>query len=248
MTRIKHAAPDRYFLPEDYQHASEAVTYFDGSGGYRYWHPKRLKAASTYLFQFPVYHYALEQILKHGCRSLVDIGCGSAAKLTYISQNHPDLKIMGIDQKDAIDFCKVHHSFGTWITDNFDAPTEIDIPRSDIAICADVIEHVANPDRLLDYISMRVKPGGYIVLSTPDRVARYGRDLKKPGHPAHVREWSYGELAQYLHYHGFEILAHFNQWPVRVSPSKVFAREILKQVRSRNKIRYNQVCLLRNPA
>lgn len=248
MTRIRNAAPDRYFLPEDYQHAREAVTYSDGSSPYRYWRPKRLKSTSTYHFQFPVYQYALKKILQHDCRSLVDIGCGSAAKLTYLYQKHPKLKIMGIDQKDAVDFCKAHHSFGIWITDNFDAPMVPDIPRSDIAICADVIEHVSNPDQLLSYISARVKPGGFIVLSTPDRVARYGRALKKPGHPNHVREWSYGELAQYLHYHGFEILAHFNQWPVRIAPSKVFAREILKQVRSRNKVRYNQICFLRNPA
>lgn len=248
MTRNHARAAERYFLPEDYQSAPEIVTFNDGSGRELYWHPKRLKAASTYLFQFPVYQYALEQIRKYGCASLVDVGCGPGAKLSYIHRYAPHLAITGIDQKDAIDFCKSRHGFGNWVVDNFDAPGDLDIPRADIGICSDVIEHVGDPDKLLSYLKQRVKPGGLIVLSTPDRVARYGTKLMVPGHPAHVREWSYEELADYLNASGFVIIDHFNQWPVRVSASKVFVREIIKQMRSGNKVRYNQVCLLRNPA
>ncbi len=37
----------------------------------------------------------------------------------------------------------------------------------DVILAAEIIEHVAHPDEFLEFLSTLVKPGGYIVLSTP---------------------------------------------------------------------------------
>lgn len=239
----------RYFLPQDYIHADQALTLNSNSKNelhLPYWEEKRLMSLGTTVYQFPVYQYAVEKIKELKCKSLIDVGCGAGAKLKYIHQSLPDLNIIGIDQNAAISFCKKKYEFGQWIHENFDEPSnQNDSIHADIVLCCDVIEHVMKPDILLSYIRKKVSPDGYVIVSTPDREAKYGMDIRTPGHIYHVREWSYHEFSQFITDQGFKIIEHFHQWPVKVSFNKIFIREIYNQLRSRHKLRYNQVCLLK---
>ena len=95
----------------------------------------------------------------------------------------------------------------TWVTSNFES-----IPfKTDLLICADVIEHVMNPDELMSYI-MKMNPE-HLVISTPDRdllVQLIQRDNNgPPKNPYHVREWSFGEFAEYISQF-FDIIEHIN--------------------------------------
>jgi len=234
----------RYFLPDGYGCNLENITFNDGSGNV-YWDEKRCNSPATRIFQFPVYQYLTRLIAERGAKTLVDVGCGVGAKLKHVHAAHPSLEITGIDQDDAISFCKRSHDFGAWVVDNFDDPDDaLKDVRADIVVCSDVIEHVQNPNILLDYLRARVKVGGIIVLSTPDRVCKYGAALNRSGHHSHVREWSKDELGAYLEDRGFKVLDHFHQYPVRVGFSKIFLRETYNQIRSGNRLKYNQVCVI----
>ncbi len=66
-----------------------------------------------------------------------------------------------------------------------------------MVVCADVIEHLPNPDDLLDFISdINFK---ILVISTPERDAVAGRnDFGPPENTAHYREWNAVEFKNYL--------------------------------------------------
>ena len=71
---------------------------------------------------------------------------------------------------------------------------------------SDVIEHVLDPDSLLDFIES-CKPK-FIVFSTPDRDLICGHDhFGPPSNACHVREWNFLEFKQYIS-NRFEIIEH----------------------------------------
>lgn len=234
----------RYFLPPDYEAGGENITLNTGADT-AYWDQKRIQARKSYLFQLPVYDYASEVVSENSIPSLIDVGCGAGYKLADLHSRHPELAITGIDQPDAIQFCQNYYNFGQWLSDNFDEPQLSTDIRTELVLCCDVIEHVLYPDTLLAYLKARMMPGGWLIISTPDRVARYGTGMRQSGHPAHVREWAFNEFAEFLADQDFEALEHFHQWPVKPGLSKVFAREFLNQLRNGTKLRYNQIALLK---
>lgn len=71
-------------------------------------------------------------------------------------------------REDLIDYVKlkweygtIHYAPGNILSLGFDS-------EFDVILIAEVIEHVAHPDEFLKKISHMVKPGGYIIMSTPN--------------------------------------------------------------------------------
>lgn len=108
---------------------------------------------------------------------ILDVGCGSSRilqdlpgavgvdlllrKLRYLRPAHPELVQASVD---ALPFPGA---------------------TFDTVICSEVIEHVPDDPKVLGELTRVLKPGGTLVLGTPD----YGRGLW------HVVEWIYGRLA-----------------------------------------------------
>lgn len=159
-------------------------------------------------FQVDVYRFAKVLIVEKNIRSVLDIGCGFGNKLQkFIMPVCKD--ITGIDSQYCIDHCKRTHQFGTWIVDDIEN-SHVHLPRVfDLILCADVIEHLLEPNNLLDYIRRCSDSRTLIVLSTPerDKVAG-GRTMGPPVNPAHVREWNASEFHNYVEWAGFEIIDH----------------------------------------
>lgn len=234
---------DPFFLPTDYKPNTHSIT-LDSVSGQTYWTPARLKSAQ--LYQYPVYKFALQVMRDENFKSLVDVGCGPGVKLRMIHDALPGISITGVDQADPIRFCQDHHHFGTWITDNIEAPVHA-VPPADMVICADVIEHVMNPDAVLNYLASLVSKNGLIVLSTPDRDRILNARALTPSNPNHIREWTMNELRDYLVSRGFEILQHFHQLPWKLSWARPVlagvARHIFFNMPSR--LQYNQIVVMR---
>src|SRR5205823_3527718 len=85
----------------------------------------------------------------------------------------------------------------TWVEASFD---EVNVPPADLVICADVIEHVADPEALMRFLVSATTD--WIVISTPDRDLVYsGRSKYRfgpPSNPAHVREWTMSEFRAFV--------------------------------------------------
>ena len=234
----------KYCLPENYQ-GHELRTTMATVSGKDYWTRKRIRYSRIY--QYHVYRYAAKIIQEKKLKSLIDVGCGPASKLVRINSEIPDLSITGIDQHDAINYCKKAHSFGEWYIDDFENPdAKLPERKGDLVICADVIEHVLDPDKVLEYCKYRLNDGGYILLSTPDRVRIHGENNTKPKNIDHVREWSADEFSQYLKSRGFKVVEHLHQKGVRPGLNKLYARVLFNHFVRKNPVHllYNQVTLI----
>lgn len=178
-----------YYIKPEYQSTTEYVHYDD-------------KACEDE-WQLEVYLHALGLMKKYDLHSVVDVGCGSAYKLMHYLSEY---ETTGLELEVNLEFLKNKYPDRVWLKSNFDINHRID---TDVVICSDVIEHIVNPDQLIQYIqTMRFK---YLVLSTPDRDLVYEDGSKfrdgPPRNPAHVREWNFLEFNDYISQY-FEIIDH----------------------------------------
>lgn len=140
-------------------------------------------------------------------RRIVDVGCGRGGKLKAFADA---FEVTGIDFGPNIDYGSKTHPFGLWLEFDFEAESSFPLDGVDltghVVICADVIEHLVSPLPLLRHLKGCVDRGACVLLSTPEReLLPRGRPQGPPKNPAHVREWSIGELRILLTWLGFPI-------------------------------------------
>lgn len=175
-----------YNIDPNYNHRKEVV-YFDDTANEDEW-------------QKEVYLYAKDLAIKNNYKNIVDFGCGSGYKLIH---NFNDYNTIGIDLEPTIKFLNEKYPGKTWVT------TQTPLPDIDIFIASDVIEHMEDPDVLINYIK-QCKPKE-IILSTPDRnltIRNWGYPKDgPPDNKHHIREWTYNEFYDYISSE-FEIVCH----------------------------------------
>lgn len=77
----------------------------------------------------------------------------------------------------------------------------------DLIICSDVIEHIPDPDQLIN--CLKSLDSKFIVFSTPNRDlfnSKYSQ-LGPPPNPSHCREWNFEEFETYIR-KNFEVIDH----------------------------------------
>ena len=138
---------------------------------------------------------------------IADVGAGSGYKLEKWFPEFDGDKIIGYDLEPTVNLLKNSYPNKTWLISDFDS-TPIKV---NAVICADVIEHVLNPDKLMEFI-LNMDPE-HLVISTPDRdllVRLLKRDNSgPPTNPYHVREWGFNEFRNYISQF-FNIVEHTN--------------------------------------
>lgn len=141
-------------------------------------------------YQLDVYKYAHDIAVNNSFNCIIDVGCGSAYKLmTLFNKMHT----IGIDVKETVEFLNKKYPDRTWVC--FD---DVNINTStDLIICADVIEHVIDPDFMLDQLNKI--SAKRLIISTPNRDCHRGVDsYGPPENKAHVREWNFDEFHAYI--------------------------------------------------
>jgi hypothetical protein len=136
-------------------------------------------------WQDEVYKKAKEIFVREDLKSVWDVGCGSGFKLM---KYFCDFKTIGTDLEKTVDFLNEEYPKREWTTG---VPTS-----ADMVICADVLEHLIDPDKMMQLIGS-TKPS-WIVLSTPERDRRNVEPrLGPPSHWPHCREWNRAEFKAY---------------------------------------------------
>lgn len=173
--------------------------------------------------QAPVYRLAARMSRRRDRPTVVDVGCGTGTKLVrYVA---PDAgEVVGIDQPSGIALARSNHPQHRWVDVDLADPSAwsaLEGIGADIVICADVIEHVDDPYRLLAGLRSLVRPDGIVVVSTPDRdrLERSSR-LGPPSNPRHVREWSADELELLVEAAGFRVVRRRHVLPRRYSATR----------------------------
>ncbi len=151
-------------------------------------------------FQNPVYYAAKRAFINQQLDTVLDIGCGSAFKLI---KHFGACSTIGLDVLDTVAWLKRRYPERIWGT------LELlpEILGCDLVLCSDVIEHVWNPDIILNILNaIEFK---LCVISTPDRDRVHGTDHNGPPvNVSHVREWNYTEFRKYISRY-FDIKEHY---------------------------------------
>lgn len=152
-------------------------------------------------FQTPVYISARKLCEKLEYKSVIDVGCGTGYKLIkYFS----DKFTIGVDVEKTIGYLRKAYPLRCWYYTPLNET--LDLPL-DIAICADVVEHMTNPNLLLSFLQrLTIK---HLVISTPERELLAENSYNgPPRNPCHVREWSAEEFKKYIS-RWFKIEQHY---------------------------------------
>lgn len=137
--------------------------------------------------------------------SVLDIGCGYPYKLAkFVRPLTSD--ITGVDGRQPVEFSQTNFRFGRWVEGDLSDPSFSLDRMFDVIVCADVIEHMDDPDMLLEIIRRHSNNSSTIIISTPERDNIRGLDhFGPPPNPTHVREWNQNELVGYLKKQGFKV-------------------------------------------
>lgn len=140
---------------------------------------------------------------------LLDIGCGDGSK-TLIFDSY-ERELTGVDcldwrneqAKKRITFFIADFMWG------------FPLINSDIIFSFDVIEHLPEPEKLLQFAKKALNKDGVLVVGTPNRVRAGTLGLRKfPYNPdnhtdkyaSHLREYSVGELTKLIEDNGFKVI------------------------------------------
>jgi glycosyltransferase involved in cell wall biosynthesis len=166
--------------------------------------------------QYEVYQYCAKFMELNNLQTVVDVGCGSGFKLI---KDLGKFKTIGTETEPCYSLLKSKYPDREWYLAGepeesfFNNPN---IENADVVLCCDVIEHIIDPDVLLDHlISLNAK---YYIISTPCRETLCKNPRFSPiyeptwnGPPlngCHVREWTMKEFVEYIS-ERFEVIESF---------------------------------------
>jgi ubiquinone/menaquinone biosynthesis C-methylase UbiE len=181
----------------------------DHVSGQAFWDEKYIKL--SHAAQYYIYQYAYQMAKEQHIKQVLDIGCGVGTMLKHFFKPEEEFQIFGVDQPSAVEYCRKKIPNGTFIEDFLESPTfqlKNNLAVAPLIISADVIEHLLDPDKLLDYIKKFSDHKTLIILSTPERDAVRGKNSMQANNPYHVREWNFDEFHEYISHSGFKILEH----------------------------------------
>lgn len=168
------------------------------------------------------------------CGTWLDIGCGDGNFTSLAARELGSDAVYGIDiSPKAVEMARLRGVQAQCLNlDEQDLPFEAGF--FDLVLCGEVIEHLFDPDRLLDNVWRVLKAGGSLIITTPNLASIYNRIalflgfqpfdtavslrhavghlIEVRGHGSdlapgvdHVRVFTYRSLLSLLRLHGFRI-------------------------------------------
>ena len=120
-------------------------------------------------------------------RSVLDAGCGEGYGAALLAQVAG--RVVGADRPEAATVAALRHQ-GQRIEFRGLDLGDLDVlgEEFDLVVSFQVIEHLPDPEAFLRGLVERVKPGGELIVTTPNRLMSVSEN------PYHLREWTGPEL------------------------------------------------------
>lgn len=148
-----------------------------------------------------------------GCRRVVDLGCGDGDFLGLLHENgHECLGIDGdtraVQRVQKLGLPVVQADVLTWLAQEADAIQQGERPAWDGLFCAHLVEHLPYTAvlALCRQAARILRPGGVIVLATPNVAAIHAHLDGYYKHFGHITFYHPDLLSFFLDYSGFEIV------------------------------------------
>ena len=112
-----------------------------------------------------------------GPAHILDVGCGDGAAAVLAAQRNPGHRMIGLDWS-AGSLGRARRLGLTVVRGGVDAPgLPFAAESADIVIMSELIEHLVDTDAALDEAFRVLRPGGSLLMSTPNLAAWYNRGL-----------------------------------------------------------------------
>jgi SAM-dependent methyltransferase len=115
-----------------------------------------------------------------GPACVLDVGCGDGAATAEAVRVNPGHRVVGLDwSPDSVSRALRHGlPMVRWVRASVEAPgLPVRSAVADVVIMSELIEHLVDPDTALDEAFRVLKPGGTLLVSTPNLAAWYNRGL-----------------------------------------------------------------------
>lgn len=153
-------------------------------------------------------------ILKGMKGSIIDIACGTGYGSLRLHTG-TGMNVDGFDiSREAIQYAKNHYSADGVM---FNKASITDIPADDetydAAVCYETIEHVRYMEAVeaIRELYRVLKPGGRLLISTPNRIYTFLLQLLGYKNPFHIYEFMPSELERLLALHRFRLVRRYGQ-------------------------------------
>lgn len=158
--------------------------------------------------QAAVYRLALLRARELGVKVVVDLGCGAARK--SLPWRH-EFKLVLVDrvpiarrlQEELLGDTQVYVQ-----EQNLERRFLLPVSNA-LIVCADVIEHLVDPEPLLESVREMLERGyaKRAIFSTPCRACASLEEKGPPRNPCHVREWRHQEFFWLLEHAGLSVVS-----------------------------------------
>ncbi|MCD7439661.1 class I SAM-dependent methyltransferase [Streptomyces lincolnensis] len=137
--------------------------------------------ASRSLRQARMLAAALGPAGTRGARTILDVGCGDGTAAATAAPLLTGHRLIGVDwSQDALKRARAHLTYP--IRGELTGPgLPFGTGCADAVLFSEVIEHLVDPDAALDELRRVLRPGGHLMLSTPNLAAWYNRGLLLAG-------------------------------------------------------------------
>jgi SAM-dependent methyltransferase len=209
-----------YFIKPEYKARTTSATLDAADTDESYWTETRIQLSSQY--QRYVYQLAAAYIQQNAYTSFLDLGSGPGTKVAQLIRPVCSHMVL-VDQASVAVHVRRILPEASFIAANLE---EINMDLGelfDLIICADVIEHLVEPNHSVDFIHSHLAPHGLAIISTPERDYLRGEDSLHSPKEEHVREWNAVELRQYLESRGFAVQEQL-YFPQRPLPDFVLTK------------------------
>ncbi len=185
------------------------------------------------------------------CERVLEIGCGTGATGAFLKARNPDLYYVGmeidedaamiaktrLDEAIAIDIEKIH-------PDQF----KLEKDYFDLLIVADVLEHLYDPWRIMDFLRSFIKSQGKVLLSFPNtqninliaNLVQGHWTYEKYGllDATHIRFFTWNEIEKLLQGTGYRILRSVSQlqsgldghpYPLEISINNLVLKNVSRE-------------------
>ena len=159
-----------------------------------------------------VYEWIAERV---GGRSVVDLACGEGYGSAVLARTAE--RVIGVDANpEAFEHARLKYEAGS-LTFERDM---VETWRGDVdtVVFLQTIEHVHDPDAVLDHVRELIGPGGMAFISTPNVLTLAPEGAEKSGNPWHIKEYRAGEFRELCerHFRTVELYGLFHARKLRV--------------------------------
>ena len=120
------------------------------------------------IYQIGRFVWVSDMVKEHGCKSILDFACHMGGSSIKISNDNPDCEVTGYDLSEtAISKAKQRDLIYAKYSSNLQFVNNVVGNEFDAVFNGEMLEHVLNPEEMIDELESYVKDGGKMFITVP---------------------------------------------------------------------------------